>query len=136
MGFRISLEKCSFGEILDAYRKRGIARKKRENLHGLASTNRSFAQSFLICDASRLLPLVTCLTSSCRLGFFFLISFTILVFNIIFLKNNFVVIFNLFSISLFWSHGLDREFCRFFLNKSFLRMIFFIFNFWIILFIL
>ncbi|THG21786.1 hypothetical protein TEA_023183 [Camellia sinensis var. sinensis] len=40
---RISLEKCSFAEILDAYRKRGIARKKRENLHGLASTNRSFA---------------------------------------------------------------------------------------------
>nr|AHA47118.1 ribosomal protein S7 [Amborella trichopoda] len=40
---RISLEKCLFDEILDAYRKRGIARKKRENLHGLASTNRSFA---------------------------------------------------------------------------------------------
>lgn len=40
---RISLEKCSFAEILDAYRKRGIARKRRENLHGLASTNRSFA---------------------------------------------------------------------------------------------
>nr|UPI49076.1 ribosomal protein S7 [Comandra umbellata] len=40
---RISLEKCSFAEILDAYRKRGIARKKRENLHELASTNRSFA---------------------------------------------------------------------------------------------
>ena len=30
-------------EILDAYRKRGISRKRRENLHGLASTNRSFA---------------------------------------------------------------------------------------------
>ncbi|KAB5511272.1 hypothetical protein DKX38_030067 (mitochondrion) [Salix brachista] len=29
--------------VADAYRKRGIARKKRENLHGLASTNRSFA---------------------------------------------------------------------------------------------
>nr|WKK50045.1 ribosomal protein S7 [Melastoma dodecandrum] len=28
---RISLEKCSSAEILDAYRKRGIARKKREN---------------------------------------------------------------------------------------------------------
>ena len=40
---RISLDKCSFAEILDAYRKRGIARKKRENLHGLASTNRSLA---------------------------------------------------------------------------------------------
>nr|WRW54051.1 ribosomal protein S7 [Mesembryanthemum crystallinum] len=40
---RISLEKCSFDEILDAYKKRGIARKKRENLHGLASANRSFA---------------------------------------------------------------------------------------------
>nr|ANS54534.1 ribosomal protein S7 [Cynomorium coccineum] len=40
---RISLEKCSFDEILNAYRKRGIARKKRESLHGLASTNRSFA---------------------------------------------------------------------------------------------
>ena len=43
ISYRISLEKCSFAEIQDAYRKRGIARKKRENLHGLASTNRSFA---------------------------------------------------------------------------------------------
>ncbi|CAB4277236.1 unnamed protein product [Prunus armeniaca] len=43
ISYRISLEKCSFAEILDAYRKRGIARKKRENLHRLASTNRSFA---------------------------------------------------------------------------------------------
>nr|QKO27177.1 ribosomal protein S7 [Ludovia lancifolia] len=41
--YRISLEKCSFAEILDAYRKKGIARKRRENIHGLASTNRSFA---------------------------------------------------------------------------------------------
>ena len=40
---RRSLEKCSSIEILDAYRKRGIARMKREHLHGLASTNRSFA---------------------------------------------------------------------------------------------
>lgn len=40
---RISLEKCLFAEILDAYRKRGIARQRRENLHGLASTNRRFA---------------------------------------------------------------------------------------------
>nr|QKO27209.1 ribosomal protein S7 [Afrothismia gesnerioides] len=40
---RISLEKCSFAEILDASLKRGILRKRRENLHGLASTNRSFA---------------------------------------------------------------------------------------------
>nr|QKO27203.1 ribosomal protein S7 [Burmannia bicolor] len=43
LSYRISLEKCLFAEILDAYRKRGIARKRRENLHGLASTNRSFA---------------------------------------------------------------------------------------------
>lgn len=43
ISYRISLEKCSFAYILDAYRKRRIARKKRENLHGLASTNRSFA---------------------------------------------------------------------------------------------
>ena len=43
ISYRISLEKCSFAEILDAYRKRGIARQKRENLHRLASTNRSFA---------------------------------------------------------------------------------------------
>ena len=43
ISYRISLEKCSFAEILDAYRKRGISRKRRENLHGLASTNRSFA---------------------------------------------------------------------------------------------
>lgn len=43
ISYRRSLEKSSFAEILDAYRKRGIARKKRENLHGLASTNRSFA---------------------------------------------------------------------------------------------
>jgi small subunit ribosomal protein S7 len=43
ISYRISLEKCSFDEILDAYQKRGISRKRRENLHGLASTNRSFA---------------------------------------------------------------------------------------------
>ena len=43
ISYRKSLEKCSFAEILDAYRKRGIARKRRDNLHGLASTNRSFA---------------------------------------------------------------------------------------------
>ncbi|KAL3500177.1 hypothetical protein ACH5RR_039270 [Cinchona calisaya] len=43
ISYRISLEKSSFAEILDAYRKRGIACKKRENLHGLASTYRSFA---------------------------------------------------------------------------------------------
>ncbi|VAH42144.1 hypothetical protein VPH35_026919 [Triticum aestivum] len=42
ISYRISLEKCSFAEILDAYRKRGISCKRRENLHGLASTNRSF----------------------------------------------------------------------------------------------
>jgi small subunit ribosomal protein S7 len=43
LSYRISLEKFALAEILDAYRKRGIARKKRENLHRLASTNRSFA---------------------------------------------------------------------------------------------
>nr|QYA18087.1 ribosomal protein S7 [Apium leptophyllum] len=43
ISYRISLEQCSFDEILDAYRKRGIARKKRGNLHRLASTNRSIA---------------------------------------------------------------------------------------------
>ncbi|VAH16102.1 hypothetical protein VPH35_008003 [Triticum aestivum] len=43
ISYRISLEKCSFAEILDAYRKRGISHKRRENLHGLASTNQSFA---------------------------------------------------------------------------------------------
>ncbi|KAJ8435511.1 hypothetical protein Cgig2_010058 [Carnegiea gigantea] len=52
INYRISLEKCSFDEILDAYRKRGIARKKRENLHGLASANRSFAH-FRWCSAGR-----------------------------------------------------------------------------------
>nr|TKW39218.1 hypothetical protein SEVIR_1G164200v2 [Setaria viridis] len=43
ISYMISLEKCSFDEILDAYRKREISRKRRKNLHGLASTNRSFA---------------------------------------------------------------------------------------------
>ncbi|XP_062109681.1 small ribosomal subunit protein uS7m [Humulus lupulus] len=43
ISYRIHLEKCSFAEILDAYRKRAIARKKRENLHRLASTNQRFA---------------------------------------------------------------------------------------------
>ncbi|XP_062211095.1 small ribosomal subunit protein uS7m-like [Phragmites australis] len=38
ISYRISLEKCSFAKILDAYRKRGISC----NLHRLASTNRSF----------------------------------------------------------------------------------------------
>lgn len=37
------LDECLFSEIMDAYRKRGTARKKREVLHGLASTNRSYA---------------------------------------------------------------------------------------------
>lgn len=37
------LEECLFAEIMDAYRKRGTARKKREVLHGLASINRSYA---------------------------------------------------------------------------------------------
>nr|WNR49267.1 ribosomal protein S7 [Acorus tatarinowii] len=32
-----------FSEILNASRNKGIARKKRENLHSLASNNRSFA---------------------------------------------------------------------------------------------
>nr|BCT42638.1 ribosomal protein S7 [Musa acuminata subsp. microcarpa]BCT42710.1 ribosomal protein S7 [Musa acuminata]BCT43412.1 ribosomal protein S7 [Musa acuminata AAA Group]BCT42749.1 ribosomal protein S7 [Musa acuminata]BCT42788.1 ribosomal protein S7 [Musa acuminata] len=43
ISYRISLDKCSFAEILDAYRKRGIARNKKDHLHGLASSNRSFA---------------------------------------------------------------------------------------------
>jgi len=43
ISYRISLEKCLYAEILDAYKKKGIARQRRENLHGLASTNRSFA---------------------------------------------------------------------------------------------
>lgn len=43
ISYRISLEKSLFAEILYASRKRGIARNKRDNLHGLASTNRSFA---------------------------------------------------------------------------------------------
>ncbi|KAF4394133.1 hypothetical protein G4B88_000644 [Cannabis sativa] len=46
ISYQISLEKCSFAEILDAYRKRGIARKKRENLHRLASTNRRINSSY------------------------------------------------------------------------------------------
>lgn len=37
------LEECLFAEIMDAYRKRGSARKKRESLHGVASINRSYA---------------------------------------------------------------------------------------------
>lgn len=37
------LEECLFAQIMDAYRKRGEARKKREELHKLASTNRSYA---------------------------------------------------------------------------------------------
>ncbi len=42
ISYMISLEKYSFAEILDAYRKRGIACK---NLHGLASPNRNFAHT-------------------------------------------------------------------------------------------
>ncbi|CAI9260463.1 unnamed protein product [Lactuca saligna] len=37
------LEECLSAKIMDAYRKRGIARKKREVLYALASTNRSYA---------------------------------------------------------------------------------------------
>lgn len=43
ISYRISLEKCLFAEILDAYNKKGIAHKRRQNLHGLASSNRSVA---------------------------------------------------------------------------------------------
>ncbi|KAJ3668772.1 hypothetical protein LUZ61_022831 [Rhynchospora tenuis] len=43
ISYRISLEKCLFAEILDAYNKKGISHKRRENLHGLASTNRRLA---------------------------------------------------------------------------------------------
>ena len=39
---RISSEKCLSAEIPDAYRKRGIARKKRDDPHEPAPTNRSF----------------------------------------------------------------------------------------------
>nr|YP_010729325.1 ribosomal protein S7 [Microstegium vimineum]WEB60596.1 ribosomal protein S7 [Microstegium vimineum] len=44
ISYRISLEKCSFDEILDAYRKKGISRKRRDLLHVQASTNRAFAR--------------------------------------------------------------------------------------------
>nr|YP_009493676.1 ribosomal protein S7 [Codonopsis lanceolata]AWN57621.1 ribosomal protein S7 [Codonopsis lanceolata] len=44
ISYRISLEKCLFDEIVDAYRKRGIARKKRDSLQELASNKRSFAR--------------------------------------------------------------------------------------------
>ncbi|PON89793.1 Ribosomal protein, partial [Trema orientale] len=37
ISYRISIEKYSFAEILDAYGKSEIAHKKRENLHRLAS---------------------------------------------------------------------------------------------------
>nr|AKI85108.1 ribosomal protein S7 [Erodium texanum] len=37
------LSECLSAEIMDAYRKRGSARKKRENVHGVAANNRSFA---------------------------------------------------------------------------------------------
>ena len=40
---RIGSDKCSSAEIPDAYRKRGIARKKRDDPHEPAPTNRSFA---------------------------------------------------------------------------------------------
>ena len=40
---RMSSEKCLSAEIPDAYRKRGIARKKRDDPHEPAPTNRSFA---------------------------------------------------------------------------------------------
>jgi small subunit ribosomal protein S7 len=43
ISYRISLEKCLFAEIVDAYNKKGIAHKRRQNLQGLASTNRSVA---------------------------------------------------------------------------------------------
>jgi hypothetical protein len=39
---RMSSDKCLSAEIPDAYRKRGIARKKRDDPHEPAPTNRSF----------------------------------------------------------------------------------------------
>lgn len=43
ISYRISLKKCSFAETMDAYWKRGIAHKKKNKIHGLASINPSFA---------------------------------------------------------------------------------------------
>lgn len=40
---KITLEKCLFSELLDAHRKKGVARKKRETVHKVASNNRTFA---------------------------------------------------------------------------------------------
>ncbi|KAJ0790096.1 putative ribosomal protein S5/S7 [Helianthus annuus] len=37
------VEECLFAQTMDAYRKWGDVRKKREDLHRLASTNRSYA---------------------------------------------------------------------------------------------
>lgn len=39
----VSLDQCLADEILDASRKMGIARKKRDDLHKLAQANRSFS---------------------------------------------------------------------------------------------
>jgi len=39
----MSLDQCLADEILDASRKMGIARKKRDDLHKLAQANRSFS---------------------------------------------------------------------------------------------
>jgi hypothetical protein len=57
--------------------------------------------------------------------------FKILFFNFFY---GFMVVFNFFFICLSWSYGRDREFCRLFLIIFFKW--FFVFNFWIIPFIL
>ena len=50
--------------------------------------------------------------------------------------EDFMIIFNFFSINLSCFHDLGRGFCRPFLNKNVFKIIFFVFNFWITLFIL
>lgn len=43
ISYRISLEKCLFEEIRDAYNKKGISHKRRQDSHELAYTNRGFS---------------------------------------------------------------------------------------------
>jgi len=69
-------------------------------------------------------------------SFFSLFSFMILSLYIIFLykNNNFMVIFNLFSISLFYSYNLDHKFCQLFCDRDFF-MFCFVFNICVCLYI-
>jgi hypothetical protein len=76
-------------------------------------------RSFFICQGFDLMTCVTSLKSLCGSGFFFLTFFYDFIILHYLKNNNFVVIFNFFSIDLSWFHGLYHGFYKLFFNRGF-----------------